>query len=382
MNVYFDTFNRTNGAPGTSDSGHVYGTVDGFAACAIVSNALGNSAAATVISTWDAGLREFDCTVTLGTILAKSARFCFVGSSDFQSALYLDIVGSATVGSITLGSTTAGVDATRTAATGLNVGDAGTVRIVATKRNVKVYNNTTAVPVIDFDIVVYPDYTAMAFLLPTTAQAGTINGVTLAAISQVIYASSSLIPRVRTLIDEPDSANSYVSDDEIVYFLNLGQLDMVTRFPLAPLAFTVAGSVFDDNKEWTLPNDVLIIEHLHINQSEIDPIPYTPYDDGRYKPRGYYVRGNKLGIPNIQTGDSVKIWGRGNLNELTSTSSPNLPAVFTMPLLEYAVALCKDKDQDEQGSSFWMNRYEKDVAKANRVSAQSQFGLRSIQKVC
>ncbi len=197
---------------------------------------------------------------------------------------------------------------------------------------------------------------------------------------QAIYTVASLTTRVRSLIDEPIEANSAVTDAELLYFFNLCQLDISTRFPVAPYSSgSISGSSFDSAKEYTMSQDMFAVEVVHHNQMAIDPIEYAPYDDGRFVPRGYYMRYNKIGIPSVQSGDTVKIWGRGVLAEMTSASTPALPAVYSMPLIAYAVSMCKAKDQDEQGQTFWTQVYERDLQKANKVSALTQVGVRQIR---
>jgi hypothetical protein len=200
---------------------------------------------------------------------------------------------------------------------------------------------------------------------------------------QAIYSVSNLITRIRTLYDEPDSSNSYVSDAEIVYFLNMAQLDICTRFPVAPYASgTITGSSFDSNKEYTLTQDILLVERVHVNQVEFPPIQYEPYDNSRYIPKGYYIRYNKLGIPAVQSGDTVKLWGRTVFDELTTASTPLMPAVFSNALVAYGVKMCKAKDQDENGVAFWDQLYERDLSKAIGSHAVMQASVRSIRKVC
>jgi hypothetical protein len=200
---------------------------------------------------------------------------------------------------------------------------------------------------------------------------------------QAIYSVSNLITRIRTIYDETDSSNSYVSDAEIVYFLNMGQLDICTRFPIAPyFSDEISGASFSTStKEYTLTQDILVIERVHLNQREIGPIPYEPYDEARYVPTGYYARYNKLGIPCVQTTDTVKIWGRTVFDELTTSSTPAMPAVYNNALISYGLKMCKAKDQDQGGMAFWDQVYERDLANANRAHAQTQVGVRQIRKV-
>lgn len=197
-----------------------------------------------------------------------------------------------------------------------------------------------------------------------------------------MYSVSGLITRIRTIIDEPDEDNSNVTDAELVYFLNMAQLDIASEISWAPYSnVALTGDDFDANKEYEIGRDLLSVERVHVNQVEFPVIPYEPYDNSRYTPKGFYVRDNMLGIPAIQDGDEVKLWGRTTLDELTSASTPALPAVYSLPLIAYGVKMCKAKEQDEAGVSFWDQIYRRDLTNAKRASAHVQVGVRQIRKV-
>jgi hypothetical protein len=205
-----------------------------------------------------------------------------------------------------------------------------------------------------------------------------------AAMVRRIGTVQKAIDRVRTFIAETDPDDSYVSDTEILDFLNLAQIDLATRYNVTPYYEEIAGSSFDpDTKEYMIPvtSDLLVIERLHVNQVPFTSMAYEPYDSARYAPRGYWFRDNKLGIPAVQPGDTVKMWGRQTPLDLVVTGDIQLHSAFAMPLVSYAVMLCKVKDQDEQGVSFWEQRYERELHKARAAAAQTQVGVRSIIKV-
>ena len=197
--------------------------------------------------------------------------------------------------------------------------------------------------------------------------------------AQSMYSVSGLITRTRALLDEPSTTDTYHSDDEIIYWYNLAQIDMASRYALVPYTVTVSGASFDSNKEYTIPVDVVSVERVQSNLSDIPPIAFEPYNSGRWTGRGYYIRGGKIGIPQVVSSDSIVIWGRGQLNELTSASTASLPAYFTACFVDYALARCYEKDQNGELAGYWTGKYEQDLTKAARIYGSMNVQLDRVQ---
>jgi len=256
MNIFFDSYNRSDAAAGTSDSGHAYAASSSSVIAVVSSKGLTNTSAVSDGDAWtDIGLREFDATITLKTIVGKALTIAGAGSASLIKGLAVYVSGSSSGvladGYITLFDI-ADAASSLGSSTGLVIGNAGTIRIILTKNNVKIYNGTTKV--IDFDTVLYPNYTDFAFSFPTTSTAATVESVTLKALAARSTTRTTLITEIRDLLGEPNEDDSNVSAATMLRFIGRVLTDVTAKIPFIRRSYQVSG-VGDSNGLHGMPED-------------------------------------------------------------------------------------------------------------------------------
>lgn len=210
MARYFDSFNRTNGAAGTSDSGDVYSTMPGHVLPVILSNTLANTDAINpAAAMFDLGLQEFDTTILLGTIVGKTLTYAIRMGAP-TDGIIVSINGSSdgvlvngTIGIVKY----VGSDILFNSANTLIV-NAGVVRIVNTKRNIKVYYDT--VLLINFNISLYSENSGAGLIFPPSAYAGSFDNITTKILGGALV--SDISDRVKRKRSMPTTNTTQFSD--------------------------------------------------------------------------------------------------------------------------------------------------------------------------
>jgi hypothetical protein len=382
MNLYFDSFNRT--ALGSSDSGHVYSSPSPYSAAVISSSKLTNTSATdAALSLFDAGLREFDITITPGTIVGKQFIFYFAGNAALTSGIGVVVAGSSdgvlSDGSITLTDTAVAIDSE----TGLLIVNASTIRIVATKRNVKVYHGTTKV--IDFDTVLYPTAIKMAYYFDTSATAATIDSVTLKALAAQSTARSTIISDIRELLGETDSGNTGHEAAPLLRHLSHVLNDISARIPFIRRSFTVTGAG-DSIQEFPLPEDFHKINYVE-NDGKILTNVSNDARFGTVGPRfdilpqynrrtrqGYWIDGNRIGFePALVAAATRDVHYYGLCPPLENDADiPEIPSYLNLAAIYGVLKFCMLKDRDPMAQEY-ERLYEAEMTKAKGHYNRSQY---------
>lgn len=364
MAIYFDSFNRTDTTSGlgTSDSGHVYSAASGYTRLGITSNAAVQPVATVGAEVFDPGVREFDCTITVGDSGTSTnfAALLFAGDATLQTSLGLYIRNTG----VMLLDTAAVL---RTGATA--VADAGTVRVRATKRDISVWVGTT--PQFVFPTTVYGTRTVCAWYFGASSDV-TLNGAIMSELSQVAAPESTLITDIREIIDQPDSANSDFTDAQLLRYINqeLAWLGSKVNILRRSQIFTGPG---DANDEFPMPTDVGSIISVERNGIPLDRLGFeqrldTTYPDTLRNYRlwgrsGYWISGGRIGFnPALaSSSETATLYYAPLLTALVDTTDvPEFPAYFE-DAVRYGVAKrCYQKLSDFQSA----DRYDNERMKA------------------
>lgn len=175
------------------------------------------------------------------------------------------------------------------------------------------------------------------------------------------------VSMVKTLFG--DSSGAMVSDSDIKTFLNAAQIDVARRTTYLGKRAQTSSVASDGTYE--LPDDLLLIKKVTYNGTKLEKIDEEVLDDlnptadngsSVGTPTHYYLWGRILHLnpwPESAGSGNIDIWYIKSPAELVDdTDVTELPANCHEDMVKYALALCKEVDDDYNAVANIRSEYE------------------------
>lgn len=179
--------------------------------------------------------------------------------------------------------------------------------------------------------------------------------------------------RSRVYSELSEEENRYFKDEDINYWLNVGQKRLATR--VKHLKDTTSTSTATDKKEYPLPDDYIDHFKLKYGDVELDEVPESadnPEDSNDY---GFYIWSDALHLNFYPDGTELKLWYYRTPEEMINdVDTPEVEIEYQDGLIQFALMKAKQKDEKynqaqvhqrsfQQTLSEMMQRYSKEPIK-------------------
>lgn len=192
--------------------------------------------------------------------------------------------------------------------------------------------------------------------------------------------------RVRVLFG--DLSGAQIADEDLLRFINDGQVDVVRQTHV--LSKKAETDVISSDGTYTLPSDFLVARRVTYNKTplmrssieEIDRI-YRDHETSTGTSQYYYIVGRILHLvptPSVDGSNNLDLWyAKTPLSLVSDVDVPEVPETFHEDIVMYALALCKQTDDDYDVSSSIKAEYGVRVSESRSESNESQDSFGAIR---